>query len=53
MTADNLLERVRDEADVCRNDGAFDRAALLDEVVALLEELERRLGREGKPSEPV
>ena len=31
-----LLERVQDEADQCRNDGADDIAALLDEVAIAL-----------------
>ena len=32
-----LLDRLQDEADLCRNDGADDIAALLDEAVAALQ----------------
>lgn len=36
MSKLTLLERVQDEADLCRNEGASDIAALLDEVAAAL-----------------
>ena len=32
----DLISRLQDEADLCRNDGATDIAALLDEAVAAL-----------------
>ena len=32
----DLISRLQDEADLCRNDGANDIAALLDEAVAAL-----------------
>lgn len=38
-----LRERVMDEADLCRNDGADDIARLLDEVAAAQAEQDRRL----------
>lgn len=33
----DLISRLQDEADLCRNDGATDIAALLDEAVAALQ----------------
>ena len=35
-----LLTRLRDEADLCRNDGAADVAALLDEAAGSIEDLQ-------------
>lgn len=34
----DLISRLQDEADLCRNDGASDIAALLDEAAAALKE---------------
>lgn len=36
MSSPTLLQRVQDEADLCRNEGATDIAALLDEVAVAL-----------------
>jgi len=33
----DLISRLQDEADLCRNDGASDIAALLDEAVSALQ----------------
>ncbi len=35
----NLISRLQDEADLCRNDGASDIAALLDEAACCFGEL--------------
>jgi hypothetical protein len=42
-----LVERVRDEADLCRNDGAHDIANLLDEVASRLGEMVEALLKYG------
>lgn len=34
-----LIQRLRDEADLCRNDGAEDIGALLDEAAEAIREL--------------
>lgn len=41
--ADDLVERLGDEADLCRNDGANDIADLLDEAAATIKELKAAL----------
>lgn len=38
-SADDLIARLQDEADLCRNDGATDIAVLLDEAVAEIQRL--------------
>jgi len=35
---DTLIQRLSDEADLCRNDGATDIAGLLDDTIAALEQ---------------
>jgi hypothetical protein len=41
----DLIERLSDEADLCRNEGADDIARLLDEARAALEAAQRDAGR--------
>lgn len=39
----NLITRLHDEADLCRNDGVPETAKLLDEAIARIKELELAL----------
>lgn len=41
----DLIERLNDEADLCRNDGANDIADLLDEAIKRIAELESENNR--------
>lgn len=49
---DTLIQRLSDEADLCRNDGATDIAKLIDdtvyEIVRLRSSLKRQEDREGR-----
>lgn len=42
MMSDDLLERLNNEADLCRNDGADDCAKLFDAAITRITELEAR-----------
>ena len=41
----DIIERLRDEADLCRNEGADDIAELLGQAVSAIEELRSDIGK--------